>query len=479
MKFISTRNKKEIVSSKEAIINGLSRDGGLYVPEKINLIGDLQRLKALDYRALALEIIGAVFDDLDKGNLKKVIDAAYGENFASQDVTPVKKVNGKYFLDLTGGPTSAFKDVALQFLPRVLSMLNDDGKKIVILTATSGDTGKAALEGFKNLDGTAITVLYPHQMVSTIQERQMSTTDGANTKVIAVRGNFDDCQRMVKEILENEAFEDIHLTSANSINIARLVPQIVYYFMAYFDLLNGGEITENEKIDFIVPTGNFGDILAGFLAKRMGLPVNKLVIASNKNNVLTGFVETGCYDANRVLYNTMSPSIDILVSSNLERLLYLLSEDDGLVAGFMKGLKENRKYQVDEKLHGKLQEDFLAFDATETECEEVIRRYFSEFGFLMDPHTSVAVRASEKYETPCKQVILSTASPFKFSKDVYRALTGNEIEDNLSAMDILKEYSGKEIPKNLEKLKELPVIHEKVIEKTDKKVVIDSLRSES
>jgi len=474
--FISTRNKKEKYSSIEAIINGLANDGGLYVPEVILPIDNIYNLKDLSYQDLAYEVISHIFSDLDKDVLKDVINNAYSDNFDSKDITPLTKVNDKYFLELYHGPTSAFKDLALQFLPRLMVKLNKDDKDIVILTATSGDTGKAALEGFKDLPGTKIKVIYPYKMVSTIQDRQMTTTKGDNTEVLAVKGNFDDCQRMIKEIFENNHFDNIHLTSANSINIARLIPQCVYYFKAYFDLLNNNEIKINEKIDFVVPTGNFGDILAGYFAKKMGLPIDKLVIASNKNNVLTKFFNTGVYDANKELYNTSSPSIDILVSSNLERLLYLISQDDELVNRLMQDLKTKKTYTIENDFLEKLQNDFIAVDASEEDCFDSIKEYYDKYHYLIDTHTGIATSVSKKYPTFNKQVILATASPFKFSKDVYKALTNIDIPDDLNSLKTLSEYTNIDIPTNLKELEELPIRFKEVIDSKDKAIIINKLK---
>jgi len=474
--FISTRNTQNKYSSKEAIINGLAFDGGLYIPEVILPFKDINSLKDLSYQDLAIEVISNIFNDLDKSLLKDIIYKSYSNNFDSKDITPTVKINDKYFLELHHGPTSAFKDIALQFLPRIMTSLNDDQKDIVILTATSGDTGKAALEGFSDVAGVKIKVIYPYKMVSTIQERQMITTKGLNTDVIAVKGNFDDCQRMIKEIFENNKFDNIHLTSANSINIARLIPQCTYYFKAYFDLLNNNEINFNEQIDFIVPTGNFGDILAGYLCKLMGLPINKLVIASNKNNVLTKFFNEGIYDINRTLYNTSSPSIDILVSSNLERLLYLVSKDTTLVTKLMNDLKNKGSYTVDSNFLKELQKDFVAIDASENECFETIKEYYDNYHYLIDTHTAIATAVAKKYKGLNKQVILSTASPFKFSKDVYKALTNIDINDNLEALDTLSKYTNNPIPNNLNKLKELPIRFNEVIDKQDKDIIINKLK---
>lgn len=458
-KYTSTRNDLLSLNSKEAILKGLSDDGGLFVPTEIKRIKDINELKDLSYKQLAKYIISLYFDDI---NIDDCIDKAYGDNFDDKEITPTKKIDNVYFLELFHGPTSAFKDVALQFLPNILTKCNNDDKDIVILSATSGDTGKAALEGFKDVEGTRILVLYPNKMVSLIQERQMTTTGGNNTNVIAINGNFDDCQRIVKNILE-EDIKSIHLTSANSINIARLIPQVVYYFKACLELLNNNEIKNNEKVDFIVPTGNFGDILAGYLAKEMGLPINKLVCASNINNVLTDFFNTGIYDINRPFYNTMSPSIDILISSNLERLLYLKSKDTSLIKELMDSLKEHKRYQINDSLLKSLNEDFVAFYSNEEENKKIIKKYYDNCHYLIDPHTATAASVANKYQSPFKKIILATASPFKFSKDVYKSLTNKDIDDNLNAMEVLSEYTKLEVPKNLKVLKDLKPRFNKVL----------------
>ncbi len=474
MKFISTRNINEKVDSSQAILNGLANDGGLYVPEHISKIDDIYKLKDLSYQDLALNIISIFFNDID---LKEIVTNAYNDNFDTKEITPLIKVGNDYFLELYHGPTCAFKDVALQFLPHILTKCSKDDKDIVILSATSGDTGKAALEGFRDVDKTRIYILYPYKMVSTIQERQMSTTRGNNTNVIAVKGNFDDCQSLVKEILSENKFDNIHLTSANSINIARLIPQIVYYFKAYFDLLKKKEIVKDELVDFYVPTGNFGDILAGYIGKCLGLPINKLVCASNKNNVLTDFINTGIYKADRPLYNTIEPSIDILISSNLERLLFLKSKDDKLVLDLMNNLKTKKGYKISNNLLKDIQNDFVGAYATEEEVKEAIKEYYIKYHYLIDPHTAVATSVSKKIESSHKKVILSTASPFKFSKDVYKCLTNKEIKDDLNALDILHEYTNLAIPNSLNELKKLEVRFNEVIEKEEKETLIHKLES--
>ncbi len=470
MQYINTRNKNEIVDENSAIINGLAKDGGLYVPIKIDKIDEIYKLKNYDYKKLAKYIIGIFFNEIDE-----CVEKAYGDNFDSEDITPIKKVNNDYILELYHGPTCAFKDVALQFLPHILVKANNDDKPIVILSATSGDTGKAALEGFKDVPGTKICVLYPYKMVSIVQERQMSTTKGNNTNVIAIKGNFDDCQRFVKDILKNNQNQDIHLTSANSINIARLIPQVVYYFKAYFDLLNKEEIIKDELVDYYVPTGNFGDILAGYIAKLLGLPIGKLVCASNRNNVLTDFLNDGIYKANRPFYNTMEPSIDILVSSNLERLLYLKSKDTNIVKGLMEQLSKNKEYQISKELLDSIKEDFKGIYVNEEEVKETIKEYYDKYNYLVDPHTAIALKASLKDDNDHKKVILSTASPFKFSKDVYYCLTNKQIPDDLKAIDILAKYTNLKAPNSLDNLKNLEVRFDKVIEKSAKQIIVDSL----
>ncbi|MDO4198357.1 MAG: threonine synthase [Erysipelotrichaceae bacterium] len=478
-KFVSSRNINNKASSYVAVLKGLSSDGGLYTPSEIKKIDNIYQLKDLPYVDLSHRIISHIFDDMDEKEISECVHEAYDHNFDNEEITPVVKVNDKYLVELWHGPTCAFKDVALTFLPHLMKTANKkigNGKEIVILTATSGDTGKAALEGFKDVEGTAIKVLYPYKMVSLAQERQMSTTGGKNTDVIAVKGNFDDCQRMVKEIFEEYKEDNIYLSSANSINIGRLVPQVVYYFKAYFDLLNKNEIEKDELVDFIVPTGNFGDILAGYFAKKMGLPVNKLVCASNENDVLTEFLNTGRYSSKRELYNTMAPSIDILVSSNLERLLFMKSGDDTLVKKLMESLKNNKEYQVEDKLLNSIKEDFIGMKAEKKESMETIRKYYEEYGYLVDTHTAVALSCADKYESEYKKIVLSTASPFKFSKDVYECIYDEKIPDDLYAMDKLSDRTGKELPLQLKVLKDLPVRFEEVIEVKDKELIFDKLR---
>lgn len=473
MRYLNTRNDDEIVSFKKAVINGLAKDGGLYVPESIDKIDDICKFKDLSYQELANKILSFFIED----DILTYINKAYSANFDDKKICPVKKINGSYFLELFHGPTSAFKDIALQLLPYIIISSKGDDKDIVILSATSGDTGKAALEGFSGVKGSKITILYPYNMVSKIQERQMTTTKGDNVDVIAINGNFDDCQSLVKDILENHRSNNIHLNSANSINIARLLPQIVYYFSSYFELLNTREIEKDEKVDYYVPTGNFGDILAGYIAKEMGLPINKLVCASNSNNVLTDFINTGIYDINRPFINTIEPSIDILISSNLERLLYFKSKDTRLIQDLMQSLKINKKYQVSDTLLNSIQKDFKGIWVSEEEVIKAIKDVYQKDAYLLDPHTAIAYVASKKDKSKYKQVILATASPYKFSKDVYKCLTGKQIKDDLNAIDILEDFTKTKAPANLKQLKDLPIRFREVLDVKDKMTIIKKLEA--
>ena len=491
MEFVSTRNNKNVVNAESAIVKGLSSDGGLFTPNKFDKIINVDKLKNMTYKDIAYFIITYFFDTLDKEKIKNAINNAY-DKFGDSDVTPTRKVNMKdeidYYLELFHGPTSAFKDVALTMLPHLLTIsydkLNID-KLIYILCATSGDTGKSALEGFKDVKNTYITVFYPNNFVSKIQELQMKTTTGKNTNVVSVNGNFDDCQRIVKNLMkESDSIlknKNVLFSSANSINIGRLIPQVVYYIKSYIDLLNNNEIKNNEKINFVVPTGNFGDILAGYIAKKMGLPIDKLICASNKNNILTDFLNTGVYDAKRTFYNTNSPSMDIIISSNLERLLYIESGyDDEFIKKIYKDLENDKKFEIDKNLLNKINETFLGFYADENETNDIIKKVFDESKYLIDTHTAVAKCCKDKFENKKmnnnKTVILSTASPYKFCKSVYEAVgaatkdvgaatcrTGKQnaspTNDEFSIMSALEKISNTSAPKNLKVLNELPILH--------------------
>ena len=441
MRYISTRDNAESVQAAEAIVRGMVPQGGLYVPQEIPKLDEaaLGAMVDLSYQALAKEILALYLDDFSAEEISTMVDAAYdASRFDDAEVAPVVKIHdGLFALELWHGPTAAFKDMALQLLPHLLvHSMKKTGvdKEVVILVATSGDTGKAALEGFKDVDGTSIICFYPDGGVSEVQELQMLTTGGSNTYTFAVKGNFDDCQRAVKEAFANEALLaevdalGCQFSSANSINWGRLLPQIVYYFSAYCDAVNGGMIAMGDKLNFVVPTGNFGDILAGWYAKRMGLPVGKLVCASNANNVLTDFIHTGTYDKNRPFHTTASPSMDILVSSNLERLLYSLCGSDTEVAGYMQQLREQGRYTVSDALLAKIRETFVGGCCNDIQTREKIGRAWRDHRYLIDTHTAVAYHVLDEYRREtgdaAPTVVVSTASPFKFCDQVLRGIGG-------------------------------------------------------
>lgn len=470
-KFVSSRNKNDIYHAKEAIIQGLAKDGGLFTPLVIekNII-KIKEIINLSYQEIAYRVLSYFFDDFTEEELRNCIYGAYDNNFSNKDITPISKIGEDYLLELYHGPTSAFKDIALTILPYLLkTAYKNQNKKVYILTATSGDTGKAALEGFKNVDGTFITVFYPNNAVSLIQERQMNTTLGNNVEVVRVNGNFDDCQKLVKTCYEKIESSKVQLSSANSINIGRLVPQIVYYFKAYADLVKNAEIKINEKINFVVPTGNFGNILAGYFAKILGCPINKLICASNENKILTDFLTTGIYDRNRKFVTTISPSMDILISSNLERLLFILSDyDDKKVAGYMKDLAEKGVYSVDDELLAKIQETFVGFHCDEENCARTIKETFEIDKRLIDTHTAVAYYASKIYgDKEHKNIILATASPYKFCNNVLNSLTNIKKENEFEAMRELEEISQEKVAKNLKEIENLPILHTKTIDVED------------
>ena len=479
MKYISTRNKEKIVSVSEAIIQGLADDGGLYTPQTLDQKVDLASTLKMSYLELAQYILSLFLSDFSHKQIQQCVQNAYQNSFENNEVAPLCKYNDGWLMELWHGPTSAFKDVALTLLPHLLTVAyqnQNENDLISILTATSGDTGKAAINGFADIKNTAITVLYPEIGVSDIQKRQMQTSLGKNVEVIAVKGNFDDCQRIVKEAMKDpvvlEACKHMKLSSANSINIGRLLPQIVYYFDSYAKLVNHGDIQLGDVVNFVVPSGNFGNILAGYLAKQLGLPIKKLVCASNSNNVLTDFIRTGTYNANRTFIPTISPSMDILVSSNLERLLFLLSNhNDVLINQYMASLKNDGHYTISDDLRQRLQESFAAYDCSEDECKKVIHDTFHKEHILIDPHTAVAVHACHAYKqesndnTPC--IVLSTASAYKFAKDVYTALTGNSCKDEFEAMNALHDYTSFAIPKNLACLKDMEIRFTNTVKKED------------
>ena len=461
MDYISTRGMSPAVDSAQAVLNGLAPDGGLYVPKSIPAF-DWQECLQKSSQGMSEMILSALLPDIpDMGELVK---NAYTGKFETEDLTPSVAVGNMTVCELFRGPTSAFKDVALSMLPQLLTAAKKEmgiQEEIRILTATSGDTGKAALVGFQDVPGVSICVFYPQGGVSQVQRAQMVTQEGRNVSVCAVEGNFDDAQTGVKNIFQDTQGKPLpfRLSSANSINIGRLAPQIMYYFRAYRDLLDRKAITLGDKVDFSVPTGNFGDILAGYLAKKLGLPLGRLYCASNANNVLTDFITTGTYDRRRPLLKTTSPSMDILVSSNLERLLYLLSGDTALVAGLMKDLNEKGYYTVPEALLAAIQKEFGAGFCDDGDAQAVIGRVYRDYGYLMDPHTASGWFVAEQNRGENQMVVLSTASPYKFSATVLTAIGGGTQGTEYERMERLHALTGVPIPKNLASLQGKPQLH--------------------
>ena len=471
MRYHSTRNESVFVDSAQAVLEGLAPDGGLYMPEGLPAFGWQACLKGSSIQ-MSTQILSALLPDIP--DMPELVRRAYTGKFETEDLTPTVPVGGFSMLELFRGPTSAFKDVALSMLPQLLTAakaVKGQEKDILILTATSGDTGKAALEGFRDVPGIRICVFYPDGGVSQVQRAQMVTQEGNNVSVCAVRGNFDDAQTGVKNIFAACQGRDlpVALSSANSINIGRLAPQIMYYFRAYRDLLDAGKIRLGDEVNFSVPTGNFGDILAGYLAKRLGLPVGALICASNANNVLTDFIRTGTYDRRRPLLKTTSPSMDILVSSNLERLLYLLSGDTKLVAELMQELNTQGVYTVPAQLLEEIQSQFWAACCDDARAAEIIGRVYKEDGYLCDPHTASGWAAAEDYvaETGDNRpmVVLSTASPYKFPAAVLTAIGGDTSGDEFTQMARLSQITGVPVPKNLASLQGKPEKHTQVIDK--------------
>ena len=471
MRYHSTRNESVFVDSAQAVLEGLAPDGGLYMPEDLPAFDWQECLKGSSIQ-MSTQILSALLPDIP--DMPELVRRAYTGKFETEDLTPTVPVGSFSMLELFRGPTSAFKDVALSMLPQLLTAakaVKGQEKDILILTATSGDTGKAALEGFRDVPGIRICVFYPDGGVSQVQRAQMVTQEGNNVSVCAVRGNFDDAQTGVKNIFAACQGRDlpVALSSANSINIGRLAPQIMYYFRAYRDLLDAGKIRLGDEVNFSVPTGNFGDILAGYLAKRLGLPVGALICASNANNVLTDFIRTGTYDRRRPLLKTTSPSMDILVSSNLERLLYLLSGDTKLVAGLMQELNTQGVYTVPAQLLEKIQSQFWAACCDDARAAEIIGRVYKEDGYLCDPHTASGWAAAEDYvaETGDNRpmVVLSTASPYKFPAAVLTAIGGDTSGDEFTQMARLSQITGVPVPKNLASLQGKPEKHTQVIDK--------------
>ena len=477
MNYHSTRSSFELVDSARAVLNGLAPDGGLYVPASLPTL-DVEACLKGSTMDMATQIIGAFLPDIPE--MDQLVKKAYTGKFETEELTPTVDTGKFTVLELFRGPTSAFKDVALCMLPQLLTKAKTvKGQKedILILTATSGDTGKAALAGFCNVDGVRICVFYPDGGVSKVQRAQMVTQEGNNVYVCAVEGNFDDAQTGVKNIFaaaENGVLpggKGHRLSTANSINIGRLAPQVTYYFKAYADLLSRGVIKMGDEVNFSVPTGNFGDILAGYLAKKLGLPVGKLICASNANNVLTDFIQTGTYDRRRPLLKTISPSMDILVSSNLERLLYLMSGNTELVASLMAQLNKDGFYTVPEDLKAAIDAEFWAGCCDDAQARKTIEKVFREQNYLCDTHTAAGWAVAEEYTEKTgdtrPMVVLSTASPYKFPAAVLSALENAEGMDEWAQMERLEAVTGVPVPKNLQGLQTKKELHTTVIPKEE------------
>ncbi len=494
MLYYSTRDKNIAVESAEAIKTGISPDGGLFVPEENPTlkIDDIKSLSRLTYNERAVEILKLFLTDFTLDEIKECVNNAYNkEKFETENIAPVYKLNDEvYFLELWHGPTCAFKDMALQILPHLLTkslQKTGEDKEIVILVATSGDTGKAALEGFKDVDKTKIIVFYPNSGVSEIQKLQMVTQEGSNVEVASVEGNFDDAQNGVKVIFTDEEYKKIletnnyKFSSANSINWGRLVPQIIYYFSAYADLLKNEEIQEGEKINIVVPTGNFGNILAAYYAKQIGLPVNMLICASNENNVLTEFINTGVYDKNRSFKATISPSMDILISSNLERLLFdITGQDVARVKQWMQEMQEKGKYEVADITKQRIKECFWAGYCDDKSTKQTIKQTESEYSYVIDTHTAVGKNVYNQYlketEDHTKTIIASTASPFKFNESVITAIMDDDAvvdRTEFELLELLSEKSGLRVPKALASLADKPVRHTTKCNKNQMKEIVN------
>ncbi len=495
MLYESTREGNATLTSAEIVLRGLAQDEGLFIPETIPKLSlhDIDQWKDLTYQEKAQRILSLFLDDFPKDILNSCIHHAYNEHtFTHPDIAPLRHINDEIsVLELFHGPTCAFKDIALQILPYLLTaaaQLQQDDHTYVILVATSGDTGKAALSGFQNVDKTKMMVFYPEHGVSEIQKLQMITQEGHNLKVVAVRGNFDDTQTGVKQIFSNSSLADrlaeegYRFSSANSINWGRLVPQIVYYFSSYMDLLKRNEITLGESINFVVPTGNFGNILAGYFAQEMGLPIHKLICAANQNNVLSDFIKTGIYDRNRTFCRTYSPSMDILISSNLERLLYLMSNRDATqVKDYMKGLREQGTYEIQPVLRERIQSLFWSDFSNDAETIDRIRTTYQNQQYLMDTHTAVAMDVHHKYQKEThdkrKTIIVSTASPFKFNAAVAKAVLEQDIVDSSNEITLLAKLSQEanlEIPLGLKDLDKKAILHKDVCEVTQMQQVVET-----
>ena len=493
MDYKSTRNNEVKVVSAQAIAQGISEDGGLFVPESIPSItkDDIVKLGDMSYRDRAFFVFSKFLTDYTEAEIGYCVDGAYNtKNFDTDNIAELAHLfDGTYMLELWHGPTCAFKDMALQILPYLLTTATKKlgvDKKVVILVATSGDTGKAALEGFKDVEGTEILVFYPQDGVSAMQKKQMTTQDGANVGVCAIKGNFDDAQNGVKAIFTNadiaKTLSDngMMFSSANSINWGRLAPQIIYYVSTYAQLVKDGEIALGDKINVVVPTGNFGNILAAYYAKHMGIPVNKLICASNANNVLTDFIKTGIYDRNRPFHTTISPSMDILISSNLERLLYHLTDgNDAQIREWFGALASEGRYVVSDSVKKALADEFYAGCCDDEQTKACIKEIYDQYSYTCDTHTAVAVKVYQDYKAATgdetKTVIASTASPYKFSGSVLSALGENTEADEFSLVEKLAEVSKIPVPASLAALRDKAVRFDKTVDKTEMKDYVFSV----
>ena len=487
-KYVSTRGKQRPIDFYDAILQGIASDGGLLVPDFTLEQKDLKALQHLSYVDMATEIITSFVGNNAKEELRELCQKAYGNGLFPKEVVPVKQAGDVYIAELFQGPTAAFKDMALSLLPYFMTYsLKKKGeeRKVMILAATSGDTGKAALEGFKDVEGTCIKVFYPLDGVSAIQQQQMVSQEGKNVKVVGIHGNFDDAQSAVKVAFGDKMLKEVSdqhhvfLSSANSINVGRLIPQIVYYFHSYFELVRNKEIEMGDQVNFCVPSGNFGNCLAGWFAKNMGLPVNKFIAASNKNNILTDFFTTGKYDANREFFKTNAPAMDILVSSNLERLVWYMSGKDGdKVKEYMEKLKADGIYEVDDETFARIQDQFKAGYLNEEEVLKTIKDCYEDNGYVLDTHTACGYGVLKQYQKETgdqtKTILLSTASPYKFPESVYKALFNEEL-DVYDAIEKLNEKTGVAVPKPLVGIKDREVLHKTHIDKTE---IINFIKSE-
>lgn len=481
----STRSRKIQAQPKEAVIKGLAADGGLFVFDEIDQIKlPLDDMMKMDYKQMAETVLSALLFDFSDAEVKQCVAQAYDGQFDSEEITPVVFSGDDAICELFHGPTSAFKDVGLRMLPQLMSvsLKQKQDAKVMILTATSGDTGKAALAGFQDVDNVGITVFYPDNGVSEIQRLQMVTQQGKNTNVVAIKGNFDDAQSGVKRIFHDEVFknrfkqDNIIFSSANSINIGRLIPQVVYYFYSYKRLVEEKRIAFGDKVNFCVPTGNFGNVLAGYYAKLMGLPVHRFIVAANANNVLYDFLKTGIYNRNRPFHKTISPSMDILISSNLERLLYYASDKDAnYVASLMDELNSYGKYQVKTSVLTNIQSMFSVGFASDEECTAAIQKKYQQDGYVLDPHSACGYAVMEKEkdaEHAC--VLMATASPYKFCSAVYEALFDKADDNEFKVMEQLEQRTNTAAPKNLKGLQDLEILHRDVIEIGEMKACVEA-----